>query len=86
MVNGKVGIWTVVILIVSILISTSGILFGVIKESAAKNLIEMKINVKSNTARLDILEREYAVTNNELRHINRKLDQITESIKEHMEK
>jgi hypothetical protein len=84
--NGKLNIWTVVTLIVSIIFFASGFIFGLIKESAAKEVIQMRITIQSNTARIDILERQYAVTNNELRHINDKLDLIAENMKEYTAK
>ena len=77
------SIWSVVILICSILFFASGLIFGIIKESVAKSLATVELEVRTTTARVDILEREYAVFNNELRHINVKLDHIADSLERH---
>jgi hypothetical protein len=84
--NGKVNTWTVVALIVSIVFFAGGIIFGTIKESTAKTLTTMQIEIKTATARVDILERQYAVFENELSHMNRKLDRILLNLEDHGEK
>jgi hypothetical protein len=83
--GGKANIWSVVVLVISIMFFASGLIFGLMKESTARTLNEMRIEVKTNTARVTILERQAAVITNELLHINTKLDRIGSDIKDHMD-
>jgi hypothetical protein len=83
--NNKVNTWSVVILVISIFFFAAGLIFGVVKESIARSIATIALEVKTTTARVDILEREFAVFSNELRHINIKLDDIGSDIKEQMD-
>ena len=83
--NGKISTWSVVVLVISIMFFASGIIFGLMKENSARELTEMRIEVKTNTARITVLERQAAVITNELLHISAKLDRIREDIQQHME-
>jgi hypothetical protein len=84
-VNGKISTWSVVVLVVSLMFFSAGLIFGIMKESTAKELVNIRIDIRTTQARLDIVEREYAVFANELRHINEKLDAISKDIQSHME-
>jgi hypothetical protein len=68
--------WSVVVLIVGIATFAVGILFKVLSDNTAKELCEHAIEIKASVKRIEILERQADVIQNELTHINRKLDEL----------
>ena len=72
--NGKISVWSVVVLIVSVIVMAVGFSLGLISANAAKELEINKIDIKSNMARIQVLERQNDVILNELKHINDKLN------------
>ena len=75
--DGKISIWSVVVLIISVVIMAVGFSLGLINANAATEINSCKLEIKANIQRIQILERQYDVIMNELKHINRKLDQLT---------
>jgi hypothetical protein len=82
MIPSKVSVWSVVVLIVSIMFFASGLVFGIIKENTARTLTVMELQIKSNAARIAILERQADVLVNELGHMNSKLTDILIELKD----
>ena len=74
--NGKISIWSVVVLIVSVIVMAVGFSLGLISANAAKDIDISKIDIKSNMARIQVLERQNDVILNELGHINDKLNEL----------
>jgi len=74
--NGKISIWSVVVLIVSVIVMAVSFSLGLISANAAKELEINKIDIKSNMARIQVLERQNDVILNELKHINDNLNEL----------
>jgi len=75
--NGKISIWSVVVLIISVVIMAVGFSLGLINANATSEINSCKSEIKLNITRIQILERQYDVIMNELQHINKKLDKMT---------
>jgi len=72
--NGKISIWSVVVLITSVIIMAVGFSLGLINSKATNDIDAFKVDIQTIEKRVQILERQTDVTNNELEHINKKLD------------
>jgi hypothetical protein len=70
------NIWSVVVLVVGIITMAIGIIFKFIGDTYKRDLCDLGIDTKSNTKRIEVLERQNDVILNELTHINRKLDEL----------
>ena len=69
-------IWPVVVLVVSVVIMAVGFSLSLIRSTSKKIIENNKIDIKSNTARIQLLERQNDVILNELKHINDKLNEL----------
>jgi hypothetical protein len=68
--------WSVVVLIIGIATFAVGLLFKFLSDKTTEKLCEHAIEIRATAKRVEILERQADVIQNELTHINRKLDEL----------
>ena len=74
--DGKISIWSVVVLIISVVIMAVGFSLGLINANATAEINACKSEIRTNTERIQNLEKQFGVIENELKHINKKLDEL----------
>ena len=74
---------SVIVLVVGIIMGSFGVLMSIISngvrreaQTVARDICAHDIQIKINTKRIEVLERQNDVILNELTHINRKLDEL----------
>jgi hypothetical protein len=84
--NGKVSVWSVIVLVIGIVTMSFGIVFGFIRETTAKTLDEVKTQIALQEKRIALLERANDVNMLQLIMMDKKLDQISSDIRGHINK
>lgn len=84
--DGKVSVWSVIVLVIGIVTMSFGIIFGFIRETTEKSLDEIKIQQVLQEKRIALLERANDVNMLQLLIMDKKLDQIGSDIKGHVYK